>query len=112
MNMPVVAFDTLEYAKELELAGIPIEQAEALARAQAKVFSGLVRDQLATKDDIRNMATKDDIRDMATKDDIRGLDIRLTHLESVVDKLYLKIVVTLGSMMVAGIAVLGFIDKF
>ena len=34
---------------------------------------GTIKDNMATKDDIKNMATKDDIKNMATKYDIERL---------------------------------------
>ena len=54
--MATTAIDTLRYARKLKDAGVPPEQAEAMADA---IGSKLV-DQLATKADIRK--TKADIR--------------------------------------------------
>ena len=50
MNM--VAFDTLKLARKLRDAGMPAEQAEAVAAAQAEAFGGFIMAHLATKDDI------------------------------------------------------------
>ena len=47
--MATTAFDTLRYARKLKDAGVPADQAEAMADA---IGSELV-DQLATKADIR-----------------------------------------------------------
>jgi hypothetical protein len=51
----MVAFDTLEYAKELEKSGFPVEQAEALARTQAKILTGLMHNRIATKGDLNDL---------------------------------------------------------
>lgn len=54
--MTAVTFDTLAFSKELQDAGIPREQAEALAKANAKAFSAMVTtQQLATKQDIETV---------------------------------------------------------
>jgi L-amino acid N-acyltransferase YncA len=87
-------------------------------------MTGLIRDQLATKDDLCDFATKNDLCDVESRLEqkientrveidqrITQLDNRMTRLENVVDKLYLKIVVTLGGMMGVGIAALVAIDK-
>lgn len=50
--MSVVAFDTLEYSKNLEEKGFTAEQAEALAIENKRVFSEFAENQLATKADL------------------------------------------------------------
>lgn len=53
--MTAVSFDTLAYSNSLQNAGIPREQAEALAKANAEAFSTMVTtQQLATKQDIES----------------------------------------------------------
>ena len=93
------AIDTLAGAKDLERAGVPDKQAEAIVHLITQQGEGL-----ATKTDITalesNMATKADIAaldgkittldgrittlqsNMATKTDIATLDGRITTLES------------------------------
>lgn len=56
--MATTAIDTLRYARKLKDAGVPADQAEAMADA---IGSELV-DQLATKADIRE--TKAEIREL------------------------------------------------
>lgn len=54
--MSAVSFDTLEYCQMLQEAGVPREQAEAFARANAKAFTSMVTtQQLATKQDIESV---------------------------------------------------------
>ena len=53
MNM--VAFDTLKLARKLRDAGMPAEQAEAVAEAEAEALGEFVMAHLATKDDIAEL---------------------------------------------------------
>lgn len=76
------AFDTLGYSKTLRAAGIPTEHAEAHAEA-AREF---IMVDLVTKEDLR-----------AAKDELRSA----MELET------LRLTVRLGSIVAAGIAVLG-----
>lgn len=48
-----IAFDTLAYSQELQAAGVPAQQAEAMARAQSKALEKMVESQeIATKSDL------------------------------------------------------------
>ena len=69
--MNALAFDTLAYARRLEVAGFSRQQAETLAEEQAK----LIDERLATKADIEalRLATKADIA--SVKADIEGLKL-------------------------------------
>ncbi len=73
--MSGLAFDTLAYARRLEVAGFSRQQAETLAEEQAK----LMDDRLATKADIEalRLATKADIEALrlANKTDIEALKL-------------------------------------
>lgn len=62
--MPAVTFDTLEYSQMLQDAGVPREQAEAFAKANAKAFNSMViTQQLATKQDIEGVKREiDEVR--------------------------------------------------
>lgn len=52
--MTAITFDTLAYSRTLQDAGMPVEQADALARAQkAAIDEMLAAKELATKGDIR-----------------------------------------------------------
>jgi len=48
----VTNFDTLAYAKTLEAKGFTVEQAEALAEENKRVFNEFAETQLATKKDL------------------------------------------------------------
>ncbi len=74
-----VAFDTLEYAKELEAAGFTAEQAEV----QTKALARIVDDRLATKQDIALLQR-----------DIKELEERLTY----------RLTLRMGTMLAASVA--------
>lgn len=71
--MAVITFDTLEYARNLEAKGFTIEQAEALAHENKRVFNEFTETQLATKADL--FAVKEELKvDIQTvKSDIKIL---------------------------------------
>ena len=48
--MSMIAVDTLKFAKQLKQAGMPEEQAEALAEAQAALLDELAHGTLATRE--------------------------------------------------------------
>ncbi len=51
--MTTITFDTLEYSKALQEAGMPQQQAGAMAKVQNKALQDMVRTQeLATKADL------------------------------------------------------------
>lgn len=56
--MPVLAIDTLAFAKKLKAAGFTDEQAETLAHAQAE----LIDERLATKSDLERLELRLTIR--------------------------------------------------
>lgn len=54
--MESIFFDTLAYSRKLQAAGMPSQQAEALAEAQREAFEQLLAtSQIATKADIRRL---------------------------------------------------------
>jgi len=57
--MSLVTFDTLEFVRTLEAAGMPVQQAEAISVAVRKA---------------------QDSADLATKGDVRGLGVELREL--------------------------------
>ncbi len=132
MIMPQVAFDTLEYAKGLEEAGVEPKIAEAQAKAQVKILSNLLDYKVATKDDLKEL--KSELKDLGVKIDqvevkldskISQLDSKTDQLESKfkskidqldskfeskfdyfnskIDSLEHRLTVRLGKMMVAGV---------
>ena len=50
--MTTTTFDTLEYMKCLEAAGVNRQQAEAFAKAQKKSLSDLMEEKLVTKEEL------------------------------------------------------------
>lgn len=67
--MSAITFDTLKFAERLEKAGMPREQASALAEAQRDSLAEVMDAQLATKGDIS--AVKLEIAGLRT--DMAGL---------------------------------------
>lgn len=57
-----IHFDTLDYAKTLEGAGMVRAHAEAIARVQTKALSDLVANDLVTKDFLRSELTQVETR--------------------------------------------------
>lgn len=57
--MTAITFDTLAYSKTLQAAGMPQEQAEALAKAQKAALDEMVAaKELATQADILRLENK------------------------------------------------------
>ncbi len=48
-----IAFDTLNFAAQLENSGFTREQAVALAKAEAEILTGLLEEKLVTKSDLK-----------------------------------------------------------
>ena len=74
--MSTITFDTLKFVERLEKAGMPREQASALAEVQKEVFAEALDSTLATKTDIR------DVRDDFVKVErcMDGLDAKMDKL--------------------------------
>jgi len=70
-----MAFDTLDYARKLEAAGVPTAQAEVQARALNEALAGSV----ATTVDIANLGA-----------DIANLELRMNARFAEVDAKYLS----------------------
>ena len=56
--MTALPFDTLDYARKLEAAGVPAAQAEVHARA----LTGALAESVATKADVANLGLRMDAR--------------------------------------------------
>lgn len=74
--MSTITFDTLKFVERLEKAGMPREQASALAEAQKEVFAEALDLTLATKSDIRDV-----------RDDLVKVDRRMDGIDGKMDKL-------------------------
>jgi len=53
--MSMISFDALKLARRLREAGMPSEQAEAVAEAEAEALSEFIQSHLATKQDIADL---------------------------------------------------------
>ena len=73
--MSTITFDTLKFVERLEKAGMPREQASALAEVQKEVFSEALDSTLATKTDIRDV-----------RDDLVKVERRMDSLDAKMDK--------------------------
>ena len=80
-----VAFDTLDYAKELQSAGFTPQQAEV----QAKALARIVDERLATKQDIELLKHE-------LQRDIKELEERLTY----------RLTLRMGAMLAAAVGVI------
>lgn len=56
--MTAISFDTLAFANKLKNAGVDPKAAEAQAEATAEILNDLTINQLATKQDIRDLEMK------------------------------------------------------
>jgi hypothetical protein len=85
--MSTITFDTLKFVERLEKAGMPREQASALAEAQKEVFSEALDSTLATRTDISKLdsSIKVDIR--AVHDDLVKVERRMDGIDGKMDKL-------------------------
>lgn len=83
--MIAIAFDTLAYANRLKKAGVKSEQAEAEAEALYDAMSSMVRDNIATKQDLREVEHR-------LKNNIRALETKVT--------------LRIGTMLAAGVGLL------
>lgn len=81
-----MAFDTLSYARRLQQAGVPEQQAEAMADATRELV----------------------VSNFATKDDLTALEARLM---AAMDTQSLRLTVRLGGPVAVGVAMLAAIIK-
>ena len=88
-----IPFDTLAYAKKLKQAGVSEDIAEVHAEALAEVVS----DQLATKKDLGDLETR--------------INSKFAEIKHKIERSNYKLIISLGSMLAAGIAILGILIK-
>lgn len=84
-------FNSLKYAKILEDAGLPRNQAET----HIQILSDVIGEEMATKDDIRRLESQ--ISSLATKEDVREFNYKLQSLEH-------RMTLKLGGLMAAFLA--------
>lgn len=76
--MSTITFDTFNFVDRLEKAGMPREQAAALAQAQKEIFSEALDTTLATKADIARLDNKIDNKFESLTKDMQAMELRLT----------------------------------
>jgi len=77
MLQPVIALDTLAYARRLRQAGFSEDQAEA----QAEALAAVMVESLATKADLQELELRLDTRFSRIDDRFRMVDERFVNLE-------------------------------
>jgi hypothetical protein len=87
-----MAFDTLSYARRLRQAGVPEQQAEAMADATRE----LVMQDVASTVDLSGVEQR-------LKSDLAGLEQRLT---AAIETQSLRLTVRMGLMLAAGLSLL------
>ena len=87
--MAVVSFNPLEYAEQLEAAGMPRAQAQVVARGLTTMFIHNF-DELVTKDYLDTRFSEFESR----------IDLRFVELESKMDVRFARVNVILGILLV------------
>ena len=105
-------FDTHEYIDILEQSGITRVQAVAMSKAQHVVIAGVISSGVATKIDITELRSDVKINMSELKAELKA-DIALlrSDMTNKIDSMSSKILISLGSLMVIGFTVLGFLIK-
>ena len=94
--MAAVAFDSLEYAHQLEVAGMPREQAEVVARGLTSMFIHNF-DSLVTKDYLDTRFSEFETGVTANMDkQFAAVDKRFVVLEATMESNFSKIYLMLG----------------
>ena len=110
-----IAFDTLAYSKKLINAGFTQQQAEV----QTEAIAELINERLATKEDIKilelavknsELALRRDIKEMETglQRDMKEME---TRLQRDMKDLEMRLIIRLGAMMAASIAIVAALVK-
>ena len=100
----VFAFDTLSYARFLRERGVSQDHAEAHAEA-ARQF---IMAELVTKQDL--LAVRQDLQ--AVRQDLqKDLQNAITHFDTKLDNLSLRLTVRLGVLLAAGVGALAALVK-
>lgn len=86
--MSTITFDTLKFVDRLEKAGVPREQAAAMAEAQKEVFAEALDTSLATKVDITR------------------LEHRMESFDSKIEAMEMRLTIKLGAFLAVAVGVL------
>lgn len=123
-----MTFDTLAFCKRLQDGGVPSDQAEAHARAQADFLADYLLSEMTTKKDLERFATKQDLERFATKKDLERFatkedlielekrmatkdDLKLFATKQDLELLGKTITIRLGGIVVLGIGVLAALTR-
>jgi len=88
--MSLAAFDTLAYVKKLEVAGMPTKQAEAQVELQSQIFSDVLLEKLATKENFNTLDIKIDKVEA-------NLDAKIDRVETALNARIDKVETTLNA---------------
>ncbi len=100
--------DTLRYSKELTQRGLPKTQAEGVVKTQYE----MIKENVTTKLDLKEseFALRSEMKELAAE--LRSEMKQLaTDLRSDMKQLESRLTIKLGSIMVAGITVLGILGQ-
>ena len=98
--MAAVAFDSLEYAHQLEAAGMPREQAEVVAKGLTVMFIHNF-DALVTRDYLDTRFTEFETRIEAKMDRrFDGIELRFERIDSKFSRIYLMFGVTMVAVTI------------
>jgi len=87
-------FNALKYTKKLEEVGFSREQAEI----QLQVITEIVEDDLATKQDLKNLEN--------------SMEIKFNNLENKILQVEYKIIIKLGSLLILGFTTMAALMRF
>jgi hypothetical protein len=119
---PVIALDTLAYARRLRQAGFSEQQAEG----QAEALAAVMVDSLVTRPDLREMDLRIEARFAHIDERFARIDERFEHLERKMDMRFAeqearfdakladlerRLTMRLGGMMMAGIGAVSALVK-
>lgn len=122
MVTPVIALDTLAYARRLRQAGFSEQQAEG----QAEALAAVMVDSLVTRPDLREMDLRIEARFAHIDERFARIDERFEHLERKMDMRFAeqearfdakladlerRLTMRLGGMMMAGIGAVSALVK-
>ncbi len=98
-----MALDTLSYAKKLQEAGVPSQQAEAHAEALRTV----VEQDIATKQDLREMEARLEVRLAGMEVRLAGMESRIAGIEGRLSEMETRLLVRLGAIVIGSTTILG-----
>ncbi len=84
----MLIFDTLEYAKELQAVGVPIAQSEVHART----LRALVANDLATKQDLKEMEIRLTRDIELVRRDMKELELQITEVRKEITQSQVSVV--------------------